>query len=50
MKKILLTGASGFIGFNTLISLVDKNHVTIILRKKNKQIINLKKKKRIKII
>ena len=34
MKKILLTGATGFIGFNILRDLINKNTVTIILRKK----------------
>ena len=49
-KKILLTGATGFIGFNILRDLINKNTVTIILRKKNKQIIKLKKNKKFKII
>lgn len=49
-KKILLTGATGFIGFSILRDLINKNTVTIILRKKNKQIIKLKRNKKFKII
>lgn len=49
-KKILLTGASGFIGFNLLERLLDDNNVIIILRKKNNKINQLKKKKKLKII
>ena len=49
-KKILITGASGFIGFNTLIELLDNNNITIILRKKNSQITKLRKKHKFNII
>ncbi len=49
-KKILITGASGFIGFNTLIKLLDNNTITVVLRKKNSQIIKLRKKHKFNII
>lgn len=43
-KKILITGASGFIGKNLVNEFIDKNYnVTVILRKKNKSLFKSKK-------
>ncbi len=49
-EKILLTGASGFIGLNLLESLLKNKKVIIILRKKNNKINQLRKNKNLKII
>ena len=51
-KKILVTGATGFLGFQVLKSLLKKNHkIFIVVRKKSKNLYKLKNlnKKKIKI-
>ena len=53
MKKILITGATGFIGSNIFLNLKDKSKIYLLIRKKKAKKINLpffKKKKNIKII
>ena len=47
MKKILITGSSGFIGSNLTNELIKNFEIFIILRKKNKKINKLLKKKNI---
>ncbi len=49
-KKILITGSTGFIGFNILNHLAKNNNITIVLRKKNNKIFDIVKKNKIKII
>ena len=46
MKKILITGSTGFIGSNLLEDLYPKNKIFLILRNKSQ---NIKKVKNIKI-
>tara|TARA_B110000046_G_scaffold162635_1_gene177047 strand:- start:504 stop:1367 length:864 start_codon:yes stop_codon:yes gene_type:complete len=50
MKKILITGSTGFIGFNLLKDLYPKNKIFIILRNKSQNIKKIKNYKNIKII
>ena len=50
MQKILLTGSTGFVGFNILKKLIKKNKVFIVLRKKKNNKLNKLSKKNIKII
>ena len=50
MKKILITGSTGFIGSYLLKSFYTKNKIYIILRKKSKNIKKIKRYKNIKII
>ncbi len=53
MKKILITGATGFIGSNIFLNLKDKSKIYLIIReKKNKKtsLPHLNKKKNIKIL
>ena len=50
MQKILLTGSSGFVGFNILKKLINNNKIFLILRKKNNAKIDKLKKKNIKKI
>ena len=53
MKKILITGATGFIGSNIFLNLKDKSNIYLLIRRKKTKKNNLsffKKKKNIKII
>ena len=53
MKKILITGATGFVGSNIFLNLKDKSNIYLLIRRKKAKKINLsffKKKKNIKII
>tara|TARA_B110000858_G_C17791633_1_gene470206 strand:- start:126 stop:989 length:864 start_codon:yes stop_codon:yes gene_type:complete len=50
MKKILITGSTGFIGFNLLEDLYPKNKIFLILRNKSQNIKKIKKHKNINII
>ena len=49
-KKILITGGSGFVGYNLILRLVNKHNLIIVVRKKNKKLTHLIKKKKIKLI
>lgn len=49
-KKILITGGSGFVGYNLILRLVNKHNLIIVVRKKNKKFTHLTKKKKIKLI
>jgi nucleoside-diphosphate-sugar epimerase len=50
MKKILITGSTGFIGSNLLKELYSRNKIFIILRNKSQNIKKIKNNKNIKII
>ena len=53
MKKILITGATGFIGSNTFLNLKDKFNIFLLIRNKKRKKLNLsiyKKNKNIKIL
>ena len=50
MKKILITGSTGFIGFNLLEDLYPENKIFLILRNKSQNIKKIKKHKNINII
>ena len=50
MKKILITGSTGFIGSNLLEELYPKNKIFLILRNKSQNIKKIKKHKNINII
>ena len=47
MKKILITGSTGFIGSRLLLNLKDKYKLYLVLRKKNKKKLNLSKNHKI---